>query len=156
VRLNYGFFFLLFVHFISGIKKLSSIWVRTVALIDVFQSIGRHVCWYPFSLAFADSFLCLFLDYGVYHNLTVHWLNLSKLKKSCPWWCLSYFRLEKNDVFLVYLSTCLLWTNSLWYPSTDRRCLEICSIYVFSLAWWSWCSNLHFIYLKEQCHLQIL
>jgi hypothetical protein len=86
-------FFYLWVHFISGIKKLSSIWVRTIALIDVFQSIGRHVSWYPFSLAFVDSFLCLFLDYGVY-----------------------------------------AW-----------RCLEICSIYVFSLGWWSWCSNLHFI-----------
>ena len=31
-------------------------WVRTVALIDAFQNISSHVCWYPFSLAFADSF----------------------------------------------------------------------------------------------------
>ena len=38
------FFLLVWIHFIPGTKKLSSIWVRTVALIDAFQSIGRHVC----------------------------------------------------------------------------------------------------------------
>jgi len=42
VRFKYVFF--PGIYFISGIKKLSSIWVRTVASIDVFPSTGRQVC----------------------------------------------------------------------------------------------------------------
>jgi hypothetical protein len=60
------------------------------------------------SLAFADSFLCLFLDYGVHHNLTVHCLNLSKQIVLGGVFPTLGLVLEKNVVFLVYPSTCLL------------------------------------------------
>ena len=60
-----------------GTKKLSSIWVRTAALIDVFPSIGRQVCFCvldPFYIECLSGFLQFYM---LHFTLSVYLVSCS-------------------------------------------------------------------------------